>query len=87
MEVGGGRGRLVLSRKPPRRPLHRFITVRLSQGQTAQDCFRPCHIHECGDLDMELDMDLAVAQLDHVQVHAQDLCRSLKFKTHWDCID
>ena len=35
---------------------------------------RPCHTHECGDLDM----DLAVAQLDHVQVHAQDLCRSLK---------
>ena len=27
MEVGGGRGLLVLSRKPPRRPLHRFITV------------------------------------------------------------
>ena len=38
---------------------------------------RPCHTHECGDLDMELDMELAVTQLDHVQVHAQDLCRSL----------
>ena len=33
-----------------------------------------------GDLDMELDMDLAVAQLEHVQVHAQDPCRSLKWK-------
>ena len=39
--------------------------------------FRPCHTHEYGDLDMVLDMELAVAQLDHVQVHAQDLCCSL----------
>ena len=40
VEVGGGRGRLVLSRKPPRLPLHRFITVRFSQGQTAHDCYK-----------------------------------------------
>ena len=52
--------------------LDRVLVLNQEGSAINKSYFTPCHTHECGDLDMVLDMELAVAQLDHVKVHAQD---------------